>query len=159
MTEHNQLRSKLVALASGTLSPAEETELRAHLAHCADCSHQLETWQSLVRSLQRVPETVPTPARLARIAARAEAHRQAVLERRWNRLVLSGLVIYGWMLFIVIVPLLPSVAVWFSQRLGLPWFGIAVLGLGVWWSFCWVIGLGLLPLLRAWQPYWREQRL
>ncbi|HSC77940.1 MAG TPA: hypothetical protein VLB32_05195, partial [Candidatus Acidoferrales bacterium] len=70
------------------------------------------------------------------------------LEQRWNRLVLTGLILYGWALFLVIWPLLPTVTEWLSQQLRLPWFAVVGLALLLWWSFCWVIGLGLLPLLR-----------
>ncbi|MFQ5696063.1 MAG: anti-sigma factor family protein [Terriglobia bacterium] len=157
MNEHEKTRQQLPGLLSGTLSSAQEASVRAHLASCQACARQERVWQALARSIERMPETLPTPARLARIRALAEAHRQAVLERRWNRLVLTGLVVQGWALFLVSWPLLPRTIEWLTGQLGLPWFATALLGLGLWWSFCWAIGLALLPLVRGRKPDLEEK--
>jgi anti-sigma factor RsiW len=149
MNEHQQAREKLVALVAGLLAPAEASRVQEHLAACPECRRQEEVWRRLLRAMQPVAETLPTLAGLARIAARAEARRQEVLERRWNRLVLTGLVLYGWALFVVVLPLLPVGIGWLAAQFSLHWFVIVILGLGLWWSFCWVIGLSLLPVLRA----------
>lgn len=148
MSDHEQVRNRLGLLVTGGLSAEEEARLRAHLAACPDCARQEEAWRRLVKAMGRIPETLPTRARLARIAALAQARRQEVLARRWNRLVLTGLVLYGWALFIVVLPLLPAGVSWLGERLALPWFVVVTVGLGLWWTFCWVIGLALLPLLR-----------
>lgn len=149
MNEHRQVREKLAALVAGTLTVDEAAQVRAHLAACPQCRREEEVWQRLLGAMQRLPVTLPGPARLARIAARAEARRQEVLEQRWNRLVLTGLVLYGWALFVVVLPLLPVGVRWLAEQFSLHWFVVVVLGLGLWWSFCWVIGLSLLPVLRA----------
>lgn len=148
MSEHEQVRKKLAALLAGMLSPAEEAAVRAHLAACPACAREQQVWERLVGAMERIPETLPTPARLQRIAALAQMRREDVLERRWNRLVLTGLVLYGWALFIVALPLLPVFIERLSEWLRLPWFAVVVVALAFWWSFCWVIGLALLPLLR-----------
>lgn len=148
MSEHEKTRKNLAALAAGALSAEEDARLRAHLAACPECRRQEQLWRRLLGAMQRIPETVPTPARLARVVALAQARREEVLEKRWNRLVLTGLVLYGWALFIVTLPLAPAAVSWLSERLALPWFAVIILALGLWWSFCWVIGLALLPLLR-----------
>ena len=148
MNEHEQTRKNLAALAAGLLAAAEEAAARAHLAACPDCAREAEVWRRVRGAIERIPDTLPAPARLARLAARAQAHREEVLEKRWNRLVLAGLVLYGWALWIVAAPLLPIVIDWLAARLALPWPAVVVLGLAFWWSFCWVIGLALLPLLR-----------
>ena len=148
MNAHEQTRKSLAALAAGLLPAAEEAAARAHLAACADCAREVEVWRRLRGAIERIPETLPAPARLARLAARAQAHREQTLEKRWNRLVLAGLVLYGWALWIVVAPLLPVAIDWLAARLALPWPAVVVLGLAFWWSFCWVIGLALLPLLR-----------
>lgn len=148
MSEHEKTRKNLTALLAGMLSPNEEAAVRAHLAACPECVREEQVWRKLVGAMQRIPETLPTPARLARIAALAQAHREEWLERRWNRLVLTGLVLYGWALFIVALPLLPALIERLSEWLRLPWFAVVVVALAFWWSFCWVIGLALLPLLR-----------
>ena len=149
MSEHETMRRRLVALVAGTLSASEEARLRSHLASCPECAREAQAWERLVRALGRIPETLPTPARLARITARAQARREEIFEKRWNRLVLTGLVLYGWALFVVSWPLLPGLVGWLSDQLALPGFAVILVGLVFWWSFCWVIGLGLLPLLRG----------
>lgn len=148
MSEHEETRKNLAGLVAGQLAPAAAEAARAHLAACPDCARETEVWRRLVGAMQRLPETVPSPARLARIAALAHAHRQEALEKRWNRVVLTGLVLYGWVLWVVAAPLLPMVVDWLAARLALPGFAVVILGLAFWWSFCWVIGLALLPLLR-----------
>jgi len=148
MSEHEEMRKNLAGLVAGQLAPAAAEAARAHLAACPDCAQEAEVWRRLVGAMQRLPVTAPRPARLARIAALAHAHRQETLEKRWNRLVLIGLVLYGWALWVVAAPLLPVVVDWLAARLALPGFAVVILGLAFWWSFCWVIGLALLPLLR-----------
>ena len=148
MTEHETIRAKLAALAAGTLSEAETAAARAHLDACAKCAAEFAGWQRLGRAVTQLPAPEPSAARVARIAALATARRWQVLERRWNRLVLTGLILYGWALFLVAWPLLPTATDWLSQQLRLPGFAVVLLALSLWWSFCWVIGLGLLPLLR-----------
>jgi anti-sigma factor RsiW len=149
MDEHERVRSELPALAAGFLLADETALIQAHLRECPGCAREWEVWQRLLQALKRVPESRPSPARLSRLVALAQAGYQEVAERRWNRLVLMGLVLYGWALFVVVLPLLPTVVGWLGERLVLPWFAVVCVGLGVWWSFCWVIGLGLLPLLRG----------
>ncbi len=149
MTEHEKIRQNLAALAAGALEPAEESAARAHLEACAECAREWERWEHIGRAVERLPAAQLSPQRLSRIAAAAQARRQHVLERRWNRLVLTGLVVYGWALFMVSWPLLPAAIEWLSGLLRLPWFAVVVVGLTLWWSFCAVIGLGLLPLMRG----------
>ncbi len=148
MNEHETIHAKLAALAAGTLSDAEAAAARAHVAACAPCAAELARWRRLGRAVTQLPAAEPSTARVARIAALATARRWQVLERRWNRLVLTGLILYGWALFLVVWPLLPTATDWLSQQLRLPGFAVMLLALSLWWSFCWVIGLGLLPLLR-----------
>lgn len=148
MNEHEKTQSSLPQLIAGTLSPSEAIQVRSHLAECGECARQEQVWRGLARAMKRIPETTPTPVRLARIAALAQARREEVLEHRWNRLVLTGLVLYGWALFVVSVPLLPAGVKWLEMHLALPLPAVVILALIFWWSFCWVIGLALLPLLR-----------
>lgn len=159
MTKHEKTRKSLAALAAGALAPEEEACARAHLSACPDCAREEQVWRRLLGAIGRIPATVPAPARLGRIAALARARRQEVLARRWNRLVLAGLVLYGWALFVVSWPLLPAAVDWLGSRLALPWFAVVILGLGLWWSFCWVIGLALLPLLRQTEKIDLEEKV
>ncbi|MGH9804996.1 MAG: hypothetical protein ACRD4D_07470, partial [Candidatus Acidiferrales bacterium] len=58
-------------------------------------------------------------------------------------------ILYGWALFAVIAPLAPAGVDWLSQWLAMPWFVVVAVALGLWWSFCLVVGLALLPVLRT----------
>ncbi len=157
MSEHEKIRARLAALAAGTLSAAEAAESKAHLAACTSCAAEFARWQRLERAVTQLPAAEPSTVSVARIGALATARRWQVLERRWNRLVLTGLILYGWALFAVSWPLLPTATEWLSQQLRLPWFAVVGLALVLWWSFCWVIGLGLLPLMRDEKPELEEK--
>jgi len=109
----------------------------------------LDSLRRLVSAVERLPQPELPPAVLARLKSLAIARREAVLGRRWNRLVLTGLILYGWALFAVIVPMAPAGVGWLSEQLAMPWFVVVAVALGLWWSFCLVVGLALLPLLRA----------
>ncbi len=65
-------RSLLPQFRQGTLSPADERNLRAHLATCAYCRAQLATYDrldaALRTSLDRYTPTTPSAADLVRIA-------------------------------------------------------------------------------------------
>jgi len=115
---------------------------------CAECAAELARWRRLADGIERLPSPPLPDSTLARLAARAEAHQRELEEQRWNRLVLAGLVAYGWALFLVSWPFLPLALDWLSARLVLPPVGVVIAGVIVWWSFCWVIGLALLPLLQ-----------
>jgi len=147
MSDHDRIRSALSGVAAGTIAP--DDALRAHLAACSSCAGELDSLRRLVSAVERLPQPELSPAVLARLKSLAIARREAVLERRWNRLVLTGLILYGWALFAVIVPLAPTGVDWLAEWLSLPWFVIVAVALGLWWSFCLVVGLALLPLLRA----------
>lgn len=147
MNDHDRIRSTLSGVAAGTLAP--DDALRTHLVTCPSCAGELERLRQLVSAVEHLPQPELSPAVLARLKSLAIARREAVLERRWNRLVLTGLILYGWALFAVIVPLVPTGVDWLSEWLAMPWFAVVAVALGLWWSFCLVVGLALLPLLRA----------
>ncbi|MGH9804927.1 MAG: anti-sigma factor family protein, partial [Candidatus Acidiferrales bacterium] len=86
MNDHDQIRSLLSGIAAGTLAP--DDALRAHLATCAACAEELERLRRVVAAVERLPQPELSAALLARLKSLAIAHREAVLERRWNRLVL-----------------------------------------------------------------------
>jgi anti-sigma factor RsiW len=97
MNEHDPTRSSLAALSAGALAPDEEARVREHLAGCKACAEAFARWHRLTTDLERLPQPALPMAAVTRMATRAEAHRQQVLERRWNRLVLLGLAAFGWL--------------------------------------------------------------
>jgi len=147
MNDHDRIRAALAGVAAGTLAP--DDNLRAHLEACTTCAAELERFRRLAAAVERLPQPELSAAALGRMKRLAIARREAVLEHRWNRLVLTGLILYGWALFAVIAPLVPVGVDWVAQRLAMPWFAVVALALGLWWSFCLVVGLALLPVLRA----------
>lgn len=157
MSEHEHARRKLVALMAGTLSRSEEETVRAHLAQCPPCVREWESWKRLVAGLGRVPETRPTPARLARITTLAQARRREVMERRWNRTVLVSLAVFGWLFSLVSLTvgrfLVEGLVHAGPEKSPVPWeLLLPVLsGIGSFWVQVWVttaMVLATLPLLR-----------
>lgn len=145
---HETAQKNLVALAAGSLTEQQEGSLGAHLQTCSECSQQLETWQRLTQSLRRIPETTPTPARLARIAALARARREEVIAQRWDRLALTGLVLFGWTLSLVTLQGIWTANQWLANWSGWtaldnPWTPVLL-----WFTLTWMAALALLPLLR-----------
>jgi len=98
--------------------------------------------------LQRLPETAPAPARLTRIAALARARREEVIAQRWNRLVVTGLVLFGWTLSLVTLQGVWTANQWLAGWTG--WTAIDNLWTPVllWLTLTWMAALALLPLLR-----------
>lgn len=153
MSDHKEIRAKLAELLAGGLPAKQEAAVRAHVAECGECARELELWKRLTAGLRRVPATLPTPARLARIAALAQARRAEVLEQRRNRLVLTGLALYGWALFLAAWPALESLTGWLGVS-GSAVAPVAVLG---WVTFTWMISFALLPLLRSLKATGKEK--
>lgn len=145
---HETAQKNLVALAAGSLTEQQEGSLGAHLQTCSECSQQLETWQRLTQSLRRIPETTPTPARLARIAALARARREEVIALRWDRLVLTGLVLFGWTLSLVTLQGIWTANQWLAEWTGWGAMANPVVPVLFWLVFTWMAALGLLPFLR-----------
>ena len=145
---HETAKKNLVALVAGNLPERTESSLRTHLQSCSECSRQLEVWQRLTRSLRRIPETTPTPARLARIAALARARREEVILQRQNRLVLTGLVLFGWTLSLLTLRGVWEANQWLAAWTGWPVMANPVMPVLLWLTMTWMAALALLPLLR-----------
>lgn len=159
MSEHKAARQKLAALVAGTLVADEEARVRAHLADCPECVRQERVWRSLLKALERIPETVPTQARLARIAALAQARREEVLVAKRARMLLTGLVLFGWAWFVVAWPALSVIRDWLVESLAVPPLAGSLLTAGLWWVASLVMGLALLPLLRQWKKELKEKAI
>jgi anti-sigma factor RsiW len=80
----------LSALADGRCSPAEEKELRGHLAACADCRRALRWLQAGKAALAGMPAAkAPPELKASLLAAAAEAARRKkarAWSRRWDAL-------------------------------------------------------------------------
>lgn len=148
MNDHEQIRSKLPALLAGTLKPREEAAVEAHLKQCPECARQLDVWQRLLGAMRRIPETVPTPARLARIAALARARRAEVLAEHQNRLVLAGVVLFGWAVSLLTLRGIFAASRWLTEWAGWEIMANPAVPVFAWIALTWMAALGLLPLLR-----------
>src|SRR5215475_9034961 len=60
-SDHEELRSQLGAYMLGTLAPAEQAEVRAHLAVCEDCAAEARALQPVVDALAWSVEPVDPP--------------------------------------------------------------------------------------------------
>ncbi|UOQ97335.1 HEAT repeat domain-containing protein [Hymenobacter sp. 5317J-9] len=58
----DHVKDQLVDYLSSQLSDAEQTQLRAHLAECAECREELQTTQRLWQTLGQVPVPEPGPS-------------------------------------------------------------------------------------------------
>src|SRR5262245_63555662 len=61
-SEHEELRSQLGAFVLGALAPAEEAEVRAHLAECDECAAEARALRPVVDALAWSVATVDPPA-------------------------------------------------------------------------------------------------
>jgi len=60
--EHDVLRSSLASYALGALTPAERSEVQAHLATCEECSANVRALQQTVHSIALSVDPVDPPA-------------------------------------------------------------------------------------------------
>jgi anti-sigma-K factor RskA len=61
-SDHEELRSQLGAFVLGALAPAEQAEVRAHLAGCDECAAEVRSLRPVVDSLAWSVEPVEPPA-------------------------------------------------------------------------------------------------
>jgi anti-sigma-K factor RskA len=61
-SDHEELRSRLGAFVLGALSPAEEAEVRAHVAVCDECAAEVRALRPVVDALAWSVEPVEPPA-------------------------------------------------------------------------------------------------
>jgi anti-sigma-K factor RskA len=61
-SDHEELRNQLGAYVLGALAPAEQAEVRAHLAECEECAAEVRALRPVVDALARTVEPVDPPA-------------------------------------------------------------------------------------------------
>ena len=153
MTDHDSARKNFTALVAGTLSKLEETTLRAHLNDCPDCARELQRWQRLTASMDRLPDP-PLPADLvAKIAALASTRREEILAKRQARWLWILMALFSLATSLLTWQLCVAAGHWTNSWTGwqLPagiWPGYLL-----WTMFSWASVGGLLPLLRTWNQY------
>lgn len=91
MSSHLELRRSLASYALGALEPAERAEVDAHLAGCADCRDELDSFAALPGLLSRLDLTEtqagsPSATLLPRVLAAVERERAGRVRQvsRWR---------------------------------------------------------------------------
>ena len=96
MSEHESVRGLLALAASGVLDMDEQLRVDRHVRDCEECRREVETWQAYARELHQLPQP-QAPARLMeRTRNRVLQERAAIIERRWEDLVLAALALFAW---------------------------------------------------------------
>lgn len=128
MTDHGRWRELAVLAAAGALDAREQEEFAAHVAECAACAADLESWQELGSALRRLP-TPHAPAELvARTQAQLTAWALQQSERKHNFRVMVWLILFGWTTTVAAWPVVKLVmdgaASWLDLRFVHTWYGL-----------------------------------
>ncbi|MFI5173389.1 MAG: anti-sigma factor family protein [Terriglobia bacterium] len=159
MTEHEVTQNHLAALIAGSLSSAEATKVRGHIAVCAECTRQRDALIAMAKTVRNLPHPELTGAQLGRLAALARARRDEVMEQRQQRWVITALAVYAWVMFLCSLLLLTPLNHALEKQFGWPPVVSGLTTLILWGTFCWTISFGLVPLLHLHKIHRQEKRL
>jgi anti-sigma factor RsiW len=133
---HETIRELLTLAAAGALGPEEALLVARHRETCNSCSAELERWGALIGGLRRLPTPQPRAVVVERARAQAAARLAEEIEHRWQRVVISALVLYAWILTLVTWPLFRLITGGLLTRLGpgfdQSWFLFAAFTILVW---------------------------
>jgi anti-sigma factor RsiW len=156
MNEHNKIRELLPLAAADALEPNEERLLAEHLRGCSACAEQMESWRLLAGGLRRLPTPQPRGVIVERARAMAQVRLTDHLDYKWNRAVMSGLIVFAWILTLMSWPVVRFVSGGFLSMLD-PRFSHTWLVFGVFTTLVWVGGGAAAVLLSMQQR--RERSL
>jgi anti-sigma factor RsiW len=106
MNSHDEIRGLLSLVAAGALDAAEEALVAQHLQTCAQCAAELGCWEHVAAGLRALPTPQPR-ANLVEIARARAGERLAMeAEMRWQRKMMFGALVLGWILIAITWPLL-----------------------------------------------------
>lgn len=94
--EHAEIREQLVLFVAGALDAETEAQIARHTASCPTCAAELERWQLISGGLRRLPTPQPSRTLLERTRAMVTAQIAVRAEQRQNRIVLTLLVCFSW---------------------------------------------------------------
>jgi predicted anti-sigma-YlaC factor YlaD len=156
MMDHGKIRELLALAAADALEPNEDRLVSEHLRSCSDCAAQLEEWRMLAGGLRRLPTPQPRGVVVERARAMAQIRLAEHLEHKWNRAVMSGLIVFAWVLTLMSWPVVKFVSGGFLSMLD-PRFSHTWLVFGVFTTLVWVGGGAAAVLLSMQQR--RERSL
>lgn len=104
MDEHQKIRELVSLAAAGALEPHEEQLVMQHVRECATCAAEQETWGMIGSALRRLPTPQPRASVVERARAQAQIRLAEEFEHRWNRTVITSLVIFAWVLTVMSWP-------------------------------------------------------
>jgi anti-sigma factor RsiW len=147
MSEHDEIRKLLGLAAAAALDDEESDRVARHVRTCAECEAELRDWELLAGGLRRLPTPQPSASAVRRARERAEARLADLAEHRWDILVLSGLIVFAWIMTVVSWPVIQLVTGgllgWVSPRFSHGWLGFAAFS-----TIAWIAG-GIAALMLA----------
>jgi predicted anti-sigma-YlaC factor YlaD len=156
MTGHDKIRELLPLAAADALEPNEERLLAEHLRACSECAAEMESWRLLAGGLRRLSTPQPRGVIVERARALAQIRLTEHLEHKWNRAVMSGLIVFAWVLTLMSWPVVRFVSGGFLTMLD-PRFSHTWMVFGVFTTLVWVGGGAAAVLLSMQQR--RERSL
>ena len=136
MNDHERIRGFLPLAAARALDAAEERELDAHLANCAECSAELEIWHGLGGALCRIPTPQAPPALVNRVHIQLLTHAIREAERKRTHRAFFWLILFGWTMTFATWPVLRLVSTgvgdWLHWDFLRTWYGPATFSLLSW---------------------------
>jgi anti-sigma factor RsiW len=94
---HAETRGQLALFVAGALDAADESRIGLHLATCADCSAELESWQLITGGLRRLPTPQPPAAVFERTRAMAVEQLLQRAARKRTLWMFVLLITFAWM--------------------------------------------------------------
>jgi predicted anti-sigma-YlaC factor YlaD len=156
MSDHEKIRELLSLAAADALEPNEDRLVSEHVRSCSSCAAQLEEWRLLAGGLRRLPTPQPRGVIVERARAMAQVRLTEHLEHKWNRAVMSGLIVFAWILTLLSWPVVRFVSGGFLSMLD-PRFSHTWVVFGVFTTLVWMGGGAAAILLSQQQR--RERRL
>lgn len=126
MNGHTEIRDLLALAAAGALDANEQRRVQEHLRDCADCRTEFDAWCQITGALRELP-TPTAPAGLVERTRRLLANQSAArTERRWNKLMMACLIMFGWALTLLSWPVLLLLGNKLVEWLNVPFTNLAL---------------------------------
>jgi len=129
MDAHDKIRELLGLAVAGALGAEEEKRIEKHVASCASCAAELESWRALAGGLRRLPTPQPGKLVVERARAQFEMRLAEEIESRGQRRTMIFLLAFAWVVTLASWPLFRiftgGLLVWFDPRFNQTWLVFA----------------------------------